>query len=418
MLLKILLPCLVGWPSFAAFRGNYGINFDTRYAQHTQGNPDTASHRHSVEFFQKAEWGTTYSLVLSGRADAESAYASTPTRYSGEVVKKDSQSFFLRDNYFQFNKGPIRLKLGYQQVVWGEAFGFYYADIVNPKDLRELGLGDLTRNRLNLPMLNFQWLAGSSGFQLLYIPKAQTDLLPSVGSEFLKVPTYYVSSLTLSREPISPMTQGEFGARITHQIGSWDWSIFYLDAYDRFPILDFRTNPSTYQPELIPHPYRLKSSGLTMTQAWSDWLVRSELIYKQQRWMNTGSMTTLSQDQADQWIAVIGLDLPPIAGWMIQIQYSEDQTADKEWAFRKKRESLGSLRVSKTINTDTELEFMYNHSMHDGGYLWQAKASFALDRQFSLDIGMDRFDGRDDSSFGQYKNASRAFAVLKTYFKK
>ena len=418
MFLKILLPCLLGISSKAAFQGNYGINFDTRYAQHTQGTPDTASHRHSVEFTQKAEWNSTYSFVISGRADVESAYASTPTRYSGDVVKKDSQSFFLRDNYFQYSKGPIRLKLGYQQVVWGEAFGFYYADIVNPKDLRELGLGDLSRNRLDIPMLNFQWLAGSSGLQLLYIPKAQNDLLPSVGSEFLKVPSYYVSSLTLSREPLSPMTQAELGARLTYQIGSWDWSIFYLDAYDRFPVLDLRTNPSTYQPELIPHPYRLKSSGITVTQAWNDWLIRSEIIFKQQRFMNTGSMTSLSQDQADQWIGVVGIDLPPVKGWMFQIQYSEDQTADKEWAFRKKRESLGSLRISRTINSDIELEWMYNHSMHDGGYLWQAKASFALDRQFSLDIGMDRFDGRDDSSFGQYKNASRVFAVLKTYFKK
>ena len=54
----------------------------------------------------------------------------------------------------------MRVRVGNQSVVWGEAFGAYYADIVNPKDLRQSALGDVATWRLPIPMVNVIGFAG------------------------------------------------------------------------------------------------------------------------------------------------------------------------------------------------------------------------------------------------------------------
>ncbi len=160
---------LMAWPA----KYEYQLDFDTRYGTHYYGAPSTATNRHTFEYEQKAEYNNQWSSVIGLRAEVESAYSAVPERYgTGDVAKKDSQSFFLRDNYLQYQNGIFRARAGYQQIVWGESFGYYYADIVNPKDYREAGLGDLSRNRLESPILNLQWIYSNSSVQLLYIPKA------------------------------------------------------------------------------------------------------------------------------------------------------------------------------------------------------------------------------------------------------
>jgi hypothetical protein len=52
----------------------------------------------------------------------------------------------------QYKRNKFQLRFGNQQLVWGEAFGFFFADIINPKDTREFGLGgDLHRTASNSP---------------------------------------------------------------------------------------------------------------------------------------------------------------------------------------------------------------------------------------------------------------------------
>ena len=108
-----------------------------------------------VEIFRFAE---RWSLLAGARGYAEAAYGANRGRYSDAVRERDSHELLMRDFYLEYKSGTALVRLGNQQVVWGEAFGFYFADIVNPKDLREYGLGDLTDQRLQVPMLNAKLL--------------------------------------------------------------------------------------------------------------------------------------------------------------------------------------------------------------------------------------------------------------------
>ena len=51
----------------------YQLKFDARYGNHYYGNSNVATHRHTIEYEQKAEFNNIWSAVLGGRAETEAA---------------------------------------------------------------------------------------------------------------------------------------------------------------------------------------------------------------------------------------------------------------------------------------------------------------------------------------------------------
>src|SRR4030095_10193199 len=76
------------------------------------------------------------SMKLGGRAWYDAVYDLTD-QYPSEVNDNMRKELSLRDAYldFSFKKGGVRI--GHQQIVWGESIGQFFADVVTPTDLRE-----------------------------------------------------------------------------------------------------------------------------------------------------------------------------------------------------------------------------------------------------------------------------------------
>ncbi len=173
---------LLFFPLFA-LKNSYEINFDHRVAGKSNNLRQIQSHRSSLEFTQSSE-GNWFAARVGARARSESAYAKRADEFSDSFVSKNSSEIEFRDAYIQLQQGSWRLRAGNHQVVWGEAFGFFYADIINPKDLREVGLGSLGDNRIPSPILNLQYLGSKWSLQLLANFRPQGSLLPDAESPF------------------------------------------------------------------------------------------------------------------------------------------------------------------------------------------------------------------------------------------
>ncbi|MBC7464565.1 MAG: hypothetical protein H7256_01110 [Bdellovibrio sp.] len=406
-----------------AAKYSYDLGYDFRYGVHTVGRADTATHRHTIEYDQKAEYNNQWSSILGVRAEVEAAYAAAPDRYANtDVLKYESQNFFPKDNYIQYKDGRFRARAGYQQIVWGEAFGLYYADIVNPKDYRNAGLGDLSRNRLDSPLVNLQWINSNSSWQALYIPKPMFSLLPSTGSDFnlFQLPaTAPAIPVTIDRNPDKIPSQGEYGFRYSQQINGFDFSLFYLNYYDRTPVYQVST---LFVPALslkaTPDYKRLQSAGATVTVDFDGFLVRSELVQHLNREYNTYNGTTVSSDKSDELVYVVGLDLPPSDKWQVGFQYSESRLKNASWLLRKSTQSTIAGHIGKTFRNDIAFDSIMTYYTSDSSQLLQASISTPLSSQSEVAIGVDRFDGDTGTELGRFKNASRAWVSFKTLLKK
>src|SRR3989304_9218025 len=87
----------------------------------------------------------TLSEHVSYKASARALYDAVfdLTDNYPQAVEDDQESEAdLRETYLDISAGDWDLRLGKQNIVWGEAVGLFFADVVNAKDLREFVLPD------------------------------------------------------------------------------------------------------------------------------------------------------------------------------------------------------------------------------------------------------------------------------------
>ena len=78
--------------------------------------------------------------------------------YNSDVQKDQRANAVLRENYLDYSAGNWDFRLGRQHVVWGEMVGFFFADVVSARDMREFLLPDF--DQLRTP----QWAARAEYF--------------------------------------------------------------------------------------------------------------------------------------------------------------------------------------------------------------------------------------------------------------
>jgi hypothetical protein len=104
--------------------------------------------------------------------------------YNADVRNDQRFNAVLRENYIDYSAGNWDFRFGRQHVIWGEMVGFFFADVVSARDMREFLLPDY--DQLRTP----QWAARAEYFsddyhaELLWIPVASYDNIGKPGAEF------------------------------------------------------------------------------------------------------------------------------------------------------------------------------------------------------------------------------------------
>src|SRR3989338_4161296 len=91
-----------------------------------------------------------------------------------ESVESDQEwALELRETYLDYSHGPFDARIGKQQVVWGDAVGLFFADIVNAKDLREYILPDFDLIRIPQWAVDLEYTAGQAHAEFVWLPVLQ-----------------------------------------------------------------------------------------------------------------------------------------------------------------------------------------------------------------------------------------------------
>jgi len=406
----------------AKVSADYRIAFEARSAYHVFEPRDLASNRLIFEPEQRVQFGKNFKAVTSFRAYAEGAFHSNQSRYAGQVASNDSLEWRVRDLYLQYQRGPWSLRAGNQQVVWGEAFGFYFADIVNPKDMREMGLNDLSSQRLPTPMLHTKYVLARGSVEALYIPKPFTNLMPSTGSDFafpFRKLLPGASSISVNAERSLPLTleNGELGARASAVLGSnVDTSLFYLYYFDRAPNYRMRvTNPAPLNAEFDAFHSRLHTVGMTATADYSPFLLRAETLYTHRRTYDRVTPDGFGQAKSSEMTTVVGMDYSGTR-WRLGTQVSLSARLETiEGALLPGQRAMVSLLASGELWREHSLDLRLSYLPRDGSSLSQLRYLIPISPQFEAILGVDLLMGGESSEFGQFKAASRGMLLFRAY---
>jgi len=177
--------------------------------------------------------------------------------YMGHTQRTD----WLRDFYADYMNSPWFIRLGRQQVAWGQADGINILDRVNPFDLTEYWLQDFVDMRIPLWMANINYSPKlNSNLQFLFIPdfEQSTGAPPNAPFAFRAYKLFDEARRRMEVPPNSPdklpfgafgrnyngrlnsdiyypsrkFKHSKFGLQWQDRIADWEYTFNYLYGYD------------------------------------------------------------------------------------------------------------------------------------------------------------------------------------------
>ncbi len=224
----------------------------------------------------KARAESAFQLQLQGRGWYQAE------EYSGR--QSERWALEIRDSYLSFDTDSNRLRVGFQSLSWGETFGFFIADLPNPRDLSDPLLLEIAHIKKPVFMIQDQWFFEGGSVQAFFTPIARhTDF-----------------SVSLPRREFSRIgVDSEYGIKVNRLFDfGMDASLFVLRHHERTFALQ---------------PRAIWSGGLTATQSFGqDWILRTDQVISDD-WQSV-----------DGWRGVVGLDWTTTENLMLSVQGQRD----------------------------------------------------------------------------------------------
>ncbi len=340
-----------------------------------------------------------------------------------EAVRKDQEfEGDIRDTYLDISGGDLDLRIGKQQIVWGEAVGLFFADVVNAKDLREFVLPDFDYIRIPQWATDIEYTKGHAHLEFVWIPLLEFNKLGVPVSEFspsAAIPQGVMATSRSIKEPSDSLKNSETGARASYLTGGWDLSVFHLYTWDKFPV-NLRTivNPSLYT--FHPEHRRLNISGFTFAKEVSDIILKGEFIYNNGKYFSVLDKNDMDGVVKRDYIDyLLGIDYTLFERVDLNVQFMQRVISDYEpTIFREAHISSSASIWLKTgfLENTIEPEIFFVSDLKERDMMVRPRVNFKFRENWQTRIGADIFGGGDEGIFGQFNNRDRIYGEVRYDF--
>ncbi len=367
------------------------------------------------------------SFVLGARVSYDPVFDLTDN-YNDRVEKDQRVMADLRDAYLDMDLENFDLRIGNQQIVWGQAVGLFFADIVNPLNLKEYILPDLEQLRTPVPALNLEYFGSDFNFQTIFIPFPEFNKFGKAGSEFDFSKQIYAQNVDIilndPADPSNSLDNSEIGFRMSKLIHGWDMSLFYLYDMYNFPV-NYRfisLNPPgsshpvtiTYQPKYE----RVHRTGATFSKDYEDAIFKGEFIYSNDLYFPSSDIADLDGIKAsDTFDWLLGVDYTFFGRLETNFQLMQNIILDHDPDMIQK-EYKTSFSVWMKIgffDNKIEPELFFVSSFNQKDYLLRPKISYHHSGSLKFTLGADMFYGEEDGDLGIFRNNDRLY--IETVYK-
>src|SRR6266850_2474531 len=186
-------------------------------------------------------------LRLATRGAYDAVFDATD-RYPANVERDQKTELSLREAILTLRHDDVEVRLGRQQIVWGEAISTFVTDVVNPRDFREFVLPDFSELRIPIWALDVVYRLGPGvTLEGVWTPDTMHNRLPKQGAEFQFARIPYRFRNPVVRLPDNPdqfsLARSEGGARLSVLREGWDVALIYYDQADKTSVLFHRRVP-------------------------------------------------------------------------------------------------------------------------------------------------------------------------------
>lgn len=409
-------------PGSPALRGF--VQQETGYTYPSPGHLSTAVIRAQVGSSGQINDNLKWKATLRGDFDPVYAWSD----FYPDPARRDQRLYgIIGETYIDTSLKGWDLRLGRQNVVWGEMVGLFFADVVTAKDLRHFILPSFDIIRIPQWAARGEYFFGNdSHLELLWIPYATFDRIGKTGSEFypfqVPAPAGFANNFRDDLYPDRTLANSNVGARYSMLRNGWDLSGFYYRSVDSAATF-YRevqlTGPASGTLVYTPRHDRIWQTGGTVSKDFTDSSVfKAEAVYTSGR---SFSVTRLSQPggvvQKDTIDYAMGLDftLPEDARFNVQwfqrvfLGHDRDMLQDRF-------ESGATFLYNRKIRPKLEGEILWIQSVNRWENLIRPRLVWKLEANLRVAAGIDIFNGPVTGALGRFADRDRIYVETRYDF--
>ena len=343
-------------------------------------------------------------------------------RYPANVEEDQKTDVSLREALLSVSHRDLDVRLGRQQIVWGEAISTFVTDVVNPKDFREFVLPDFSELRTPIWALDATYrLAEGVIVEGVWTPDTRTNKLPKQGAEFqfARIPYRFhnpVVHLPDDQDEFS-VARSEGGVRLSVLRHGWDVSLIYYDQADKTPVLFQRRVSQPAGPDVIvldPQHPRLHIVGATLGKSFEPVVVRAEAAYSIGKHYET--IDPLDPD---------GVVRRDTLDWLVGVDYTFFEKVDTALQLSQ-RVLMGTATnivrpgVDGQVTTSVALRaatgffdntlnpsLLFVVGVNRADYRLSARIDYLVSGAVTLSVGADIFEGPHQTLYGEFDRNDR-----------
>ena len=375
-----------------------------------------------------SDWMTLTSIGRALIDPANHLESNTHDFGAGPIDRWASGDFFqaeLRELYLEIVQGDFDLRVGRQQVVWGESLGLRILDVINPQDFREFILDDFIDARIPLWGTRLDYTFGDWVFEGVWFLDFEDNRPADLGSEwqfresgqldlFLQSPAIQLAKTKKPRD--GRLSDSEVGFRVTRFMRNMDVSLNYFYAWSDFPV-GFRRTIGGNRFLVEPRHTRFHLLGGTFNYAFDVFVIRGEGGLKLgQHFVSTDLRDADGIRQREFLSYVLGLDWTVNDNLMANFQFFQNVIFNKPSDIPD--EAVNNI-VSVFLRADFINETLFPelialYGINFGELLIRPQIEYQLTDYLSVTLGADFFIGPRSGFFGQY--AAPARRLRRGYF--
>lgn len=330
----------------------------------------------------------------------------------------------------------VDLKLGLQQVVWGQADGLRVLDVINPLDYREFILEDFIDSRRPLWLARADAPVGEGSLQLIWVPYFAPARLPAADNEFglgesfgLGLIGAAAGELNLpqlpfrvekTERPAYRLKSSQFGARYSRSVGKWDLTANYFYGWEDAPtnyLIGIENSINNSPPTLVFKPRfdRKEVFGGTAATNFGSLVLRLEAGWNRNKSTPVMTNTPTGFEKHGQFSSVAGLDWSAKTWLWISGQYFLSFTsAPQEKLLLPRYNQLASIYFRTNFMRETfRPELFVLTGLNQREYLIRPRIVKTIGDHWSVGVGADFLGGKQTNIFGYFDSRDRVVLELK-----
>ena len=390
---------------------------------YTVASPDHWSKiKNTLQLAVERALSTDINLKVSGRFSYDGAY--DVSNFYPDRVKRDQRlEAMFHETYLDVGLNDWNVRLGRQNIVWGEVVGLFFADVVTAKDLREFLIPEFDYIRIPQWATRAEYFKGDFKAEAVWIPFMTYDRIGKPGAEFYPLtvppPPGFRQNIRSERTPHS-LRDSSFGLRASYLTNGWDLAAFYYGSMDSSPTF-FRSMILAPVPTIRYRPdhERIHQAGLTMSKDAGSFVFKGEAIYTWDRYFNVTSASdpngVVRQNFLDY---IISAEIPLPRESRLNLQFFQRWfTSHDSDIIPRRWETGASLYAStKLLNEKVEPELLLVQSLNRLDYMTRFKINWYFAKDWRFVAGTAFFGGHKLGLFGRFDNRDRVFTEVRYSF--